>query len=330
MNYFDQVFEADRKLPAWCHSLTTSEQLHIQALRMERLGALRQPAYDTYRQALAEAPSVVPAAVKVAAEDVVTLAVEPPLADGQRQQLEASLRAFEPWKKGPFSILGCDIDAEWRSDLKWQRLAPHLGGLSGQKVCDIGCNNGYFMMRMAAANPEFVVGLEPYAKHWFTFHLINRYGGWRHLFFELLGVEHLGAMPRLFDTIFCLGILYHHTDPIHLLRLMRGALAKGGRLLIDCQGIPGDEPLVLVPGGRYAGAQGIWNLPTLAALQNWLKRTGFQRQEVIWSEPLAVSEQRASPWAQIKSLEDFLDPQDPSRTIEGYPAPWRFYVVASP
>ena len=31
-----------------------------------------------------------------------------------------------------------------------------------------------------------------------------------------------------------------------------------------------------------------------------------------------------------KSLRDFLDPTDPSKTIEGYPAPLRVALIAEP
>ena len=36
---------------------------------------------------------------------------------------------------------------------------------------------------------------------------------------------------------------------------------------------------------------------------------------------LQTEEQRPSKWAPIKSLENFLDPDDPTKTIEGHPAP---------
>ena len=46
-------------------------------------------------------------------------------------------------------LFGVDIDTEWRSDWKWDRIEPHLGvSLEGKVVADIGCANGYFMFRM--------------------------------------------------------------------------------------------------------------------------------------------------------------------------------------
>jgi tRNA (mo5U34)-methyltransferase len=42
-----------------------------------------------------------------------------------------------------------------------------------------------------------------------------------------------------------------------------------------------------------------------------------------------LEEQRKTPWIQTESLEDFLDPEDPSKTVEGYPAPVRAIYMAT-
>jgi tRNA (mo5U34)-methyltransferase len=41
-----------------------------------------------------------------------------------------------------------------------------------------------------------------------------------------------------------------------------------------------------------------------------------------------LEEQRATEWMQSQSLLDFIDPNDHSKTIEGYPAPLRAVLVA--
>ncbi|WP_272994295.1 DUF1698 domain-containing protein, partial [Spongiibacter tropicus] len=38
--------------------------------------------------------------------------------------------------------------------------------------------------------------------------------------------------------------------------------------------------------------------------------------------------QRSTDWMQFHSLADFLHPDDPSLTIEGYPAPKRAVLIA--
>ena len=250
---------------------------------------------------------------------------------GSEADITHYIESLVPWKKGPFFLLDQKIDSEWQSHWKWERLVPHIDPLQGHRVCDIGCNNGYFMFRMAYHQPEYVVGIEPQAKQWFVFHSLLTMGGEAEvpLFLERLGIEHLGELQEAFDTIFCLGILYHHTDPVGLLRILRKALAKKGQLIIDCQGIAGEDPFSLIPRSRYAGASGIWQLPTITALKNWIYRVGFQNVDVLYAGKLTPDEQRSTRHAPIKSLNDFLDPKNLEKTIEGYPAPYRFYLRVS-
>lgn len=242
--------------------------------------------------------------------------------------LKEVLDAFRPWKKGPYEIFGHEIDSEWRSDVKWDRVRPHLGSLEGEVIADIGCHNGYFMYRMAAEGASSVIGFEPVPTNAYNHFLLQEFIAVPQISFELFGVEHIDLFPETFDTIFCMGILYHHTDPIGLIRKMKKALKPKGRIIIDCQGIPGEDSISLTPSGRYAGASGVWYLPTLSALQNWVKRAGFSQQKVIYSEALSTEEQRATSWAEVKSLKDFLNPDDPLKTVEGYPAPYRHYLIA--
>ncbi|SMF76327.1 tRNA 5-methoxyuridine(34)/uridine 5-oxyacetic acid(34) synthase CmoB [Pseudobacteriovorax antillogorgiicola] len=309
----------------WLPLVSSDHADRIQELRDERMAQLEEPRFAPYRKALEQAPAIDPNSWTF---DEATVGFH---LDSQRmipqEQLEESLKAFIPWKKGPFNLFGTQIDSEWRSDLKWQRLQPAIGSLEDHVVADIGCHNGYFMFRMVPERPKAVIGFEPVAKHWFNFQLLNRYAQQSHLYFELFGVEHMDLFPKSFDTIFCLGILYHHTDPIGLLRKMRESLRKRGQLFIDCQGIAGDEPVAFVPPGKYAGARGIWFLPTLSCLENWVRRAGFQKIEVIFSEQLSTDEQRSSPWAPINSLAQSLSPCG-TKTIEGHPAPYRFYLKA--
>jgi tRNA (mo5U34)-methyltransferase len=260
-------------------------------------------------------------------ENSVTIGRAEDLNGQEHAKLFEILKSFVPWKKGPFNLFGEYIDAEWRSDLKWERIKPHID-LEDKVVLDIGCNNGYFMYRMLTLAPKLVIGFEPLAKHWFTFQFLQCLAREPRLKFELLGVEHANLFAKTFDTVFCLGILYHQTDPIACLRKIYHSLKPGGQLIVDCQGIPGYEPLALFPKSKYAGASGIYWLPTETTLTAWLRRSGFHKVEVFFSEKLLTSEQRRTDWAPIDSLVDFLDKNDPDKTIEGYPAPHRFYVSA--
>jgi tRNA (mo5U34)-methyltransferase len=74
--------------------------------------------------------------------------------------LRKHLMELHPWRKGPLRLAGLKIETEWRSDWKWDRIAPHID-LRAQRVLDIGSGNGYFGLRMLGAGAEFVVGIDP-------------------------------------------------------------------------------------------------------------------------------------------------------------------------
>jgi len=316
--------------PTWLDLLSPAAHHDVlRQIRLELATRLEIPKWDPQRAALERVKDLRASRLRID-QAQVCFGEAGDLTLEQNLRLEQTLRDLRPWKKGPFGFFGHEIDAEWRSDLKWDRLAPYVGSLEGQLVADIGCHNGYFMYRMLSHGARTVIGLEPYAQLWFTHRLMQMLHPRPELHFEFYGVEHMHHFAESFDTIFCLGILYHHTDPVGLLRKMRKALRPGGRIFIDCQGLPGDEPLSLTPEGRYAGAAAIWFLPTVRTLKSWVLRSGFTRMHTIFSAPLTSQEQRSTAWAPIKSLQDFLDPQDSTRTVEGYPAPWRHYLMIRP
>ncbi|MCB9641075.1 MAG: tRNA 5-methoxyuridine(34)/uridine 5-oxyacetic acid(34) synthase CmoB [Myxococcales bacterium] len=305
---------------------TDETKASIRALRQEHVPLYEEPRLAAFRDAAYNTRDIRPSQFELN-QSSVSIGRPEDLSEEQQQRLQAALQTFCPWKKGPFTLYGTEIDAEWRSDWKWDRVAP-LASLEGKRVADIGCHNGYFMFRMAHQSPACVIGFEPYAKHYWAFQLLQQWTQLPNLHFELLGVEQTDLFPSFFDVIYCLGILYHHTDPIGLLRKMRQALAPKGEIIIDCQGVPGDEPVALMPRRRYAKARGIWFLPTQSCLEHWIWRAGFKDVQCFFAAPLSTEEQRRTSWADVESLADFLDPEDPNKTVEGYPAPWRFYIYA--
>ncbi len=244
------------------------------------------------------------------------------------QMIESQLRIFSPWRKGPFSVFDIFIDAEWRSDWKWQRIEPYLMPLAGKKICDVGCNNGYYMFRMAAFQPEIIIGLEPIARYWFNFQYLQKFAAVPNLHLQLMGFEQLDFYPEFFDTILLMGILYHHQDPLHILRLAHNALKPGGQIIVDSMTVPGQGPWALFPGKRYAKAPGVWYLPTADCLASWLHRTHFTNLVPIYDGELSCDEQRQTDWSAEESLIDFLDPLNSTLTVEGFPRPRRTYFSA--
>ncbi|MDO9057342.1 MAG: tRNA 5-methoxyuridine(34)/uridine 5-oxyacetic acid(34) synthase CmoB [Sulfuricurvum sp.] len=240
------------------------------------------------------------------------------------EELEHTARLMMPWRKGPFDLFGLFIDTEWRSDLKYNFLRPHFN-LAGKKVADIGCNNGYYMFRFLEDAPAKVVGFDPSALFQSQFDLINHFVK-SDIVYELLGVEHLPYYEEKFDVIFCLGVLYHRSDPVAMLKALAQGLAEGGEIYLDTFIIDGDEPYALCPSGSYSKITNVYFVPTLKALENWCIRAGFTSVEVLGTVLTTSDEQRKTDWIESQSLEDFLDPADSSKTIEGYPAPKRGYI----
>jgi tRNA (mo5U34)-methyltransferase len=235
-----------------------------------------------------------------------------------------------PWRKGPFNFYDEHIDAEWRSDFKWNRLKDHVDNLEGKTVLDIGCNNGYFLFRMAHQKPELLLGIDPVIQCETQFKFLQHFAKVPNLHFEMFGVEHIHAFKQMFDVIFSMGIIYHHRHPLEQLINIREALKPGGQAIIETIGIPGEDSYALFPEDRYAKMRNVFFVPTLSCFINWLKKAKFIDVEVIAATELTFEEQRLTNWCPppSQSLEDFLDPNDSSKTIEGHPAPMRFCLKA--
>ena len=182
------------------------------------------------------------------------------------------------------------------------------------------------MYRMKEAGAQVVLGIDPTLHFKAQFELIQHFAGVAGLHFELFGIEQLVAFREVFHTVFSMGVLYHHPDPIWQLKHIYQALRPGGRVVLETIGIAGDDPLALCPPGRYARMKNVWFLPTLPTLLHWLERSRFKRLEVISTEWEGEREQRSTKWSAPVSYRDFLHPDNRKLTLEGHPAPLRFIV----
>lgn len=231
-----------------------------------------------------------------------------------------------PWRKGPFKIFDLEIDSEWQSNLKYNLLRPYFN-LKDKVVADIGCNNGYYMFRMLEDKPKRLIGFDPSPLTLHQFEFINHFVK-SDIIYEMLGVEHLELYNHKFDFIFMLGVLYHRADPVGTLKSLNRGLNSKGEIIIDTFMIDGDDEICLTPNQRYSKIPNIYFIPTIPALKNWLIRAGFEDIEVLATVVTTKDEQRATKWSFDESLEEFLDPNDNSKTVEGYPAPKRVYIKA--
>eukprot|EP01156_Anaeramoeba_ignava_P001314 Anaeramoba_ignava/a1341_11.p1 GENE.a1341_11~~a1341_11.p1 ORF type:complete len:304 (+),score=-10.93 a1341_11:339-1250(+) len=259
-------------------------------------------------------------------QDWVTAGDKDSLDKEEFKILEDNAKVLIPWRKGPFSLAGLDIDSEWQSNKKYNLLRPHFN-LKNKIVADVGCNNGYYMFRMLEDKPKRLVGFDPAPHFNIQFDIVNHFVK-SDIRFELLGVEHLEFYEHKFDFIFMLGVLYHRSDPISSLKSLYRALNPGGEIIVDSFMIDGEDEVSLTPHERYAKIPNIYFIPTVNCFKNWLNRAGFTDIELIEITTTDNTEQRVTPWTFEQSLDHFLDPNDPTKTVEGYPAPKRAYLKA--
>lgn len=251
------------------------------------------------------------------------------ISDRHRQGIEKLLRNLMPWRKGPYFLYGTHINTEWRSDWKWERVLPHISPLAGRTVLDVGCGSGYHMWRMIGAGAHLVVGIDPMQLFLVQFEAVRKLlNDDRRAHMLPLGIEQLPTL-QAFDTVFSMGVLYHRRSPLDHLLQLKNQLVSGGELVLETLVIEGDVNQVLVPGERYAQMRNVFFIPSAEALKSWLEKSGFVDVRIVDFALTTTEEQRRTDWMTSESLAEFLDPDDPSKTVEGYPAPLRAVLVAT-
>ncbi len=297
--------------------------MNLDTLREERKKWLTWKNIKPYQEAIVALPEY--SNIELALGDRVELQI-PDLSNDEAEQIKQTALLMKPWRKGPFKINELFIDSEWQSQIKYNLLEPYFD-LKDKVVGDIGCNNGYYLFRMLSHEPKKLIGFDPSAIYYSQFQFLNHFVK-SDIVYELLGVEHVEFYEHKFDTLFCLGVLYHRSDPVAMLKSLFKGLNKGGELILDTFMIDGEDEMCLTPKDRYSKIPNIYFVPTVPALINWCHRAGFETVEVLETMKTELNEQRKTEWIDTQSLEDFLDTNDPSKTVEGYPAPKRVYIKA--
>ena len=321
------AYEWLKQLPTWLNDIK------------DKANYAHAPAYQA---SVARLPNLIVDNVQL---DNDTLTINATLTDSEYKQATALLKQLMPWRKGPFQI-GNDegnaifIDTEWHSDWKWQRVAPYLSPLKGRRVLDVGGGSGYHGWRMAGAGADTVIIIDPSCLFYHQFmairHFVGRadadthaHGKGRYRTHYIpVPLEALPENSQLFDTVFSMGVLYHRQSPFEHLQQLKGQLVKGGELVLETLVIDGGADTVLVPHDRYAQMNNVYFLPSVAALIGWLEKAGFSEVRCVDVAVTSTDEQRKTEWMTYHSLADFLDSNDPTKTIEGYPAPMRATLIA--
>ena len=246
-----------------------------------------------------------------------------------KEKLESALKQLMPWRKGPYQIEDLQLDSEWRGDMKWDRVIPHIKSLKGKTVLDVGSGNGYFTYLMALSGAEIALGIEPFLLFNYQFQAVRSLiSNPPNAFVLPLKLE---QMPNesVFDTVFSMGVLYHQKDHIVHLQQLKNVMTMGGELILETLVIDAIHGEQIVPEDRYARMRNVWCLPSTDTLRTWLEHAGFSDIKLVDVTKTTPEEQRATHWIgdNTQSLQDFLDPNDDNLTIEGLPAPKRAIFV---
>jgi len=301
----------------------------------EALDVKRYPEFISWWKRIEKLPEVVSAEIDLTSSAVTAekahLVGKETLSTSQQQMITGLLQDLKPWRKGPYQLQGTYINTEWRSDFKWDRLVPHLSHLPGRKVLDVGGGSGYHAWRLAGAGAEFTLCIDPSPRYFAQFEAVRKLMGPKDrpaVYHLPLGIENVPEKIEAFDTVLSMGVLYHRRSPINHLLELKDCLRPGGELVLETLVIEGDETCCLMPEDRYAAMSNVWFLPSVAQLKLWLKRCGFKKIRCVDLNLTSLEEQRATEWMTFQSLKDFLDPENPKLTREGYPAPLRAILIA--
>ena len=284
--------------------------------------------FEKWEHAVAKIPST-PTYNYNLDDAIIQIGKEEELNEVQQQNLKLALQELIPWRKGPFNLFGIHIDAEWRSDQKWYRLQPHLCSLKNKRVLDVGCGNGYYMLRMLGSGAKQVIGVDPNLLFLAQFYALTKnISSLIDAFIIPLAFEELPRQLKNFDCVFSMGVLYHRRDPHAHLDLIFQHTAPGGMIYLETLVVDKSYCKELIPDNRYAGMRNVWNVPSPELIQTWLSECGFADCELLNVDPTTIDEQRSTEWMPYHSLKHHLDPTDPTKTIEGYPAPLRAIFCA--
>lgn len=318
--YYAPLFEQLRHTPAR-DAVAALQETIANNFTSDRSGNLPR-----WQAALDALPAITPTFIQLNTD---TVSLQGNCDNAVREMLRTTLMQLHPWRKGPFDLFDIHIDTEWRSDWKWQRIAPHMTNLQGRRVLDIGCGSGYHCWRIAGAGAELVIGIDPTLLYVCQYQALQHFIQDKRVWVIPAALQDLPPKLALFDTALSMGVLYHRRSPLDHLLELKEALRPGGELVLETLVIEGDAGASLMPTDRYAMMNNVWFIPSVPTLEQWLHKAGFCNVRTVDVTPTTTQEQRTTEWMTFLSLADFLDPQDGNKTVEGYPAPLRATLLCN-
>lgn len=305
----------------------TAWREHFEEAIARRANPARHGDLKQWLNTIDKLPDIEPSVIKLDS-DTLTFGLLSDIPKDTQVKLTNTLKELSPWRKGPFQVFDTFIDTEWRSDWKWQRLRPHISSLKNRKVLDVGCGTGYHCWRFLGDGAKYVLGIDPSMRFLVQYLAIQHFAKDERFDFLPIGIEDMPNNLSVFDTVFSMGVLYHRREPIKHLLELKNLMTEGGELVLETLIVDDAEDGVLQPKGRYAQMRNVWNIMTVEKIEILLGEAGFYNIRCVNQNTTSVKEQRSTDWMQYHSLEQFLDANDLSKTIEAYPAPKRGIFIA--
>ena len=245
----------------------------------------------------------------------------------QLKVLEKGLLNLRPWRKGPFNIFGLEIDSEWRSEKKWQRIEDYLPKIKGMRIGDIGCSNGYYSYKLLKLEPELIVGMDKTSLFIIQFLATKFYAKQiQELIILPCSSEEFNPEFVDFDLLLSMGILYHAKNSSNHLASLQRLVKKNGYIILETIISNLKQNINIEKNQTYAGMSNIGTIFTKDNLIKLLNVSGFKNIQVVNDSFTSISEQRTTRWMQGKSLSDFI--LSNGDTLEGYPPVCRTIFIA--
>jgi 2-polyprenyl-3-methyl-5-hydroxy-6-metoxy-1,4-benzoquinol methylase len=279
-----------------------------------RLARLRRPSEDSARLVYPSVPMI---------EKALAAYRTDRLAQGTPEELEAEVRrlagqervtdqpaerAWFGWGHdhdfGGFQVSGrMGTRHVWLLSRFLDQFSVPLDAIRGRRVLDVGCWTGGVSLVLAELGGS-VVAIDPVVRNLEAVELLKRAFAVDALTCRPLSIYDLEpADVGSFDTVFCTGIIYHHTDPIVALRRLYHVMRPGAWLCLETMSTDHPGPMCEYRGPLpKRGPEQEWNwfLPAPRALERMLQDTGFE-------------EIRAGNGVRDFAVTDVEDPMGPGR-----------------
>jgi tRNA (mo5U34)-methyltransferase len=183
---------------------------------------------------------------------------------------------------------------------------------------------------MLGCGADYVLGIDPSMRFQIQHRALQRFARCEQFDMLPIGIEDMPSGLNIFDTIFSMGVLYHRKNPLQHVEELVELLKPGGQLVLET--LIMDEQKaptgIFTPADRYAQMRNVWSVTTISRTLELMSQAGLNNARCVDVNITSLEEQRQTPWMSFHSLAQFLDPNDRTLTIEGYPAPTRGLFIA--